>query len=87
MTRRAASFLILIAMSISGAYAVASPRILNAGCVQSVVSEKADRAEAQSLPAEQPVLSAPQPAAPLHQAPSLRSPHLDPRYQRPPPAR
>jgi hypothetical protein len=87
MTRRAASFLILIAMAISGGYAVASPRILCTGCVQTVVSEKADRAEAQSRPAERPVLSEAQPAAPLHEAPSVRSPHLDPRYQRPPPAR
>jgi hypothetical protein len=87
MTRRAASFLILIAMAISGGYAIASPRVLHAGCAQTVVSEKADRAETQSFPAEHPALSAAQPAAPLHQAPSVRSPHLDPRYQRPPPSR
>jgi len=87
MTRRVASFLILIAMAISGGYAVASSRMLHAGCVQTVDSEKADRAEAQWLPSERPVPSAAQPAAPLHEAPSVRSPHLDPRYQRPPPPR
>src|SRR5258706_7146914 len=88
MTRRVASFLILIAMAIGGGYAVASPRKLNAPAFfQSVESEKADRSEVRWSEPDRRGRSEPQAAAPVHQTPHVRSPHPAPRYQRPPPSR
>ena len=85
MTRRWAGWLLLLAMAVSGGYAAPSVRLFAVPRVEARLADRAEPAETQAR--VEPL--APTPVSFInsrYEEPAPCAPHLNPLYQRPPPA-